>query len=83
MRKFLDRIKQIELKNITGVSEFNSIKRWAEARDSYYNGSLRDAKWIWKYRRFDFNISLFELIMLKMPDFLFKIALNKIKEGKI
>lgn len=84
IKAFLDRIKLLgQDKTINTIQEFNDIKDWAEARDRYYNGDLTQATIIWKYRKIDYNISMFELIMLKMPDFLFQKALYKIKRGKI
>jgi hypothetical protein len=76
-------MEQLERKNVgAGIPGFHEIKRWTEARASYYNGNLKAAKWIWKYRSFDLSLSLFELIMLKMPGFLFQYALSKIKEER-
>ena len=84
IQEFLDRILQLEKRNINEkVPDFSSIREWAKARTAYYNGDVTQAKTIWKYRLLDYNISLFELVMLKMPDFIFQFALNKIKRGKI
>lgn len=78
-----NRIEQLEQKNLSvRISEFTTIKKWAEARVSYYKGDIKAAKWIWKYRYYDYSSSLFELLMLKLPNFLFQYALKKIKEGK-
>lgn len=82
IKKFLDRIYKLEYRNVSGIiAEFNDIKKWVEARDSYYKGAFECAKIIWTYRRFNVGISLFELVMLKMPNFLFEFALEKIKKG--
>ena len=84
IKAFLDRIKRLgHDKIINRIPEYDNIKKWATARDKYYNGDLTQARIIWKYRKFDYNISMFELVMLKMPGFLFRDALYKIKKGKI
>lgn len=83
IRSFLNRMEQLELKSsCAGVAEFSKIKKWAEARNSYYHGNFTAATRVWKYRKFDQSLSLFELIILKMPGFIFRYALNKIKKGK-
>ncbi len=84
IQEFLDRILQLENRKINEkVPGFSRIKEWANARVAYYNGDVTQAKTIWKYRKYDYNVSVFELFMLKVPDFVFKYALNKIIRGKI
>lgn len=85
IKRFLNRIEQLEDRNIREkLTEFDNIKKWSQAReDFYYRRNVSSIKEIWKNRKFDYNISLFELIMLKMPDFIFKKTLKMIKRGKI
>jgi len=84
IKAFRDRLDQLEEKNLRArVEKFSEIKLWAEARDSYFSGDFRSAATVWKYKKFDCKISIFELAMARMPKSTFAFALKKIKEGKI
>jgi len=84
IKAFHSRIEQLENLGLRyNILEFDNIKKWAEARNAYYNGEITKVNTIWKYRKFDYSVSLFELIILKMPDFAFKYALKMIKRGSI
>lgn len=84
IKAYNNQLRQLE-NRFAGINftDISNIKKWANARDLYYRGNWKSAGMIWKYRNFDLSISLFELIMLKMPSPLFLFVLKKIKEGKI
>ncbi|HVI39098.1 MAG TPA: glycosyltransferase, partial [Anaerovoracaceae bacterium] len=52
---------------------------WMTARKEHFHGSLRSSLTVWKYRRFSYLTSLFELLAPYVPDkvFMFIIGLKK------
>ena len=58
---------------------FTQTQVWARARKMYAEGEMGVVRDIWKYRNFNISTSLFELIMMHMPDKIFTLAVKVIK----
>ncbi|MEA5136729.1 MAG: glycosyltransferase [Candidatus Fimivivens sp.] len=72
-----------ELRKRFSFCELENAADWSSAReDNYYRrcGGLRH---LWTTRRVNFTTSVFELLLFRMPDFLFRFAVKFIKLGKI
>jgi glycosyltransferase involved in cell wall biosynthesis len=78
---YLRRMEQI--KNRFEIPEAEEAYKWAEARVWYYHKIPRSGETIWKLRHLDRNMSMFELVMLKMPEWVFEKAVNFIQRGII
>ena len=61
--------------------EINKARRWIAARKNCFTGSRRDRRTVWKYRDYDRGASLFELVMGRMPEPLFMLAVRLIQKG--
>lgn len=56
---------------------------WLQARQAYIRGDRKQAKTIWKYRRFSMMPSLFEIAMPYMPDCVFRAVLRAVRKNII
>ena len=57
--------------------------KWMTARQNYLRGDKSQAKTIWKYRKFAPRVSLFEIVMPYLPDFLLSILIWASKKNLI
>jgi len=48
---------------------------WVEARQKYLGGDRKQARTMWKYRKFSPMVSLFEIVMPYLPEPLFKLLI--------
>jgi len=64
------------------VKDIDKALLWAQARKDYYHGSWKCGAVIWKYRHMNRSTAMFELIMLKVPSFLFNLVIRRIQAGK-
>lgn len=61
--------------------EMGNALEWAGARIAYYQKRPGAGRWLWRLRKQNLTTTLFELIMLRMPECVFFLALNVIKKG--
>ncbi len=81
MGAFFERID--ELSKRFSFEELTLAKKWANARKDNYNGKPLGMYHLWKLRNVNKTTSLFELIGLRMPSFLFGWVVRLIQKGKI
>lgn len=79
IQKFCDRVSEIN--NRLNLESGKRAAEWANARINYFNKEKNAFSELWKLRKADISTSLFEIIMLRMPDFLFKMCIAAIKKG--
>lgn len=56
---------------------------WAQARKDYFTGRLSAAHQIFKYRRFNQPVALFEILLKFMPTFVFRRILQRLQSGTL
>lgn len=57
--------------------------RWMEARQGYWRGDKRQAKTIWKYRKYSPRASMFELILPWLPEWMFVSVIHLVQKNKL
>ncbi len=75
---YYNRLKEIQGR-IPKSDIFTQAQVWARARKMYAEGERGVVRDIWKYRNFNRPTALFELIMVRMPDKIFTLAVKVIK----
>ena len=81
MGAFFKRID--ELSQRFSFEELTLAKEWAKARKDNYEGKPLGIYHLWKLRNVNKATSLFELVGLRMPNFLFVWLIRLIQKGKI
>ena len=56
---------------------------WAAARAAYAQGDKSQWRLLWRHRKLDSKVSLFELLLPIMPTWGFRLALRLIRQGRI
>ena len=77
---FVDRIG--ELSGRFSLPELAVAQQWARARQENYAGKISGAYHLWKLRKINAATSYFELVGLRLPNFLFRWAVRLIQQGK-
>lgn len=72
-----------QLKQRFDIEKLDEAYEWNKAREKYYLGQKGSAQKIWQYRYVDKSTSIFDIIMLRMPQWIFKSVVNLIQKGKI
>ena len=72
----------IELQARFDLPELKNAAEWADARINNARGSLPGAIHLWHLRRTDWQISIFELLALHLPNVLFSLSLKRIRNSK-
>lgn len=62
-------------------AEIRNARRWLKARKNCLLGNCGEWKTVWKYRNYDRGASLFELVMGRMPEPFFMLAVRLIQKG--
>ena len=57
--------------------------RWVKARKDYYRGLPGSGKSLWALKHENYTTTIFEVVMLKMPECIFSLGLSAIKKGWI
>ena len=78
---FVDRIQ--ELSQRFSFPELTLARQWAEARVENSRGGLHGFWKLWRLRKVNRPTSYFELIGLRLPNFLFGFAVREIQKGKL
>ncbi|WP_312094080.1 glycosyltransferase [Aminipila sp.] len=81
IRPYLRRIEQ--LKQRFDIEKLDEAYEWAKAREGHFFRRKRSASILWKYRNVDEKTSAFELVMLKMPESIFKWVIVLLQNGKL
>lgn len=79
IKKFRDRV--LEIKDRLPVNGCERALDWANARVDYFNKRKASFSELWKLRKTQMSTSSFELLMMRMPNFVFKIGIDAIKRG--
>lgn len=78
---FLERID--ELSKRFSFPELALAQQWAQARKDNYKRKPSGCYRLWKLRKINSSTSYFELVGLRLPDFLFRWAVGLIQRGKL
>ena len=81
MGSFFERIE--ELGQRFSFPELELAQQWAQARKDNQQGKVSGIWHLWKLRKVNVSTSYFELIGLRLPNTLFRFAINLIQHGKI
>jgi len=78
---YLRRMKQ--LRQRFDIENLDKAYEWAKAREAYYQKKKGSGRAVWQLKQCDKSTTIFELVMLKMPSFIFKRTLVWIQKGKL
>lgn len=73
--------RMLEIADRMFIKEEKQALEWAAARVDYFNKKKGSFIRLWKLKNVGISTSLFEIIMLKMPDFVFKIGIDAVRNG--
>ena len=86
IRKLVNRLtwlqKRFEEENIK-LPEIERALAWGEAREAYYQGNMSAIASIWRFRDVNRKVSLFDIVLAKVPERLFMRCINLAKKNII
>lgn len=78
---FTERIQQIRKR--LALPELERAGQWAAAREDNFKGKPQGIRKLWRMRQVNRSTTWFELIMLRLPQPLFRLAVRKIQAGRL